>query len=102
MPTSLSEWACLLVVSTLVGAAVGAFARRLPTVIVGVIVLQFVAAPLIYYAPPLLEHRPMAEYQAWQFLIIPMIAIQSAILSFLAALLVLRLRRVLGKRGENI
>ena len=102
MPTSLTEWASLLLVSVVVGGIMGAVARRLLTVIVGVVVLQVIAAPLIYYAPPLLEHGPMAEYQAWQFLIIPMIAIQSAILSFLAALLVLRLRRVLGKRRENI
>lgn len=86
----------------LVGAAVGGFARRVPTLIVTVILLQFIAAPLIYYVPPLLEHGPIAEYQVWQFLIIPMIAVQSAILSFLVAFGVLSLRRAIRKRRENI
>ena len=98
MPTSLAEWTCFLVVSLVVGIAVGGFAQRLSTITAAIVALQFIAAPLIYWFPPLLEHGPMAEYQAWALIGVPMIAIQSAILSFAVAFLVSARKRATYKR----
>ena len=100
MPTSLAEWTCLLVVSLVVGIAVGASARRLSTITAAVILLQFIAAPLIYWLPPVLEHAPVAEYLAWALIGVPMIAIQSGILSFAVAFVVSWGRRAALRRRE--
>jgi hypothetical protein len=100
MPTSLAEWTCFLVVSLVVGITVGGFAQRLSTIAAAVVALQFVAAPLIYWVPPFLEHGPMAEYQAWALIGVPMIAIQSGFLSFAVAFLVSRRRRAAYKQRQ--
>jgi uncharacterized membrane protein required for colicin V production len=100
MPTSLAEWTCFLVVSLVVGIAVGGFAQCLSTIVAAIVALQFVAAPLIYWLPPFLEHGPMAEYQAWALIGVPMIAIQSSILSFAVAFLMSRRRRAAYKQRQ--
>ena len=89
-------------VSLLAGAVVGAFTSRVLLVIVSVIVFELVAAPLIYYAQPFLEHGSAADYRMWALIGIPMVGLGSGMLTLVAALIVILLRRAACKRRENI
>jgi thiamine monophosphate synthase len=89
MPTSVSEWTSVLLGSVIVGALAGTFTRRTATALLGIAVLQILAAPIMYYAPPLIGHGPIEEYNAWALLGIPMVAIRSAIWSSVVAFTIL-------------
>jgi hypothetical protein len=93
MPTSPSEWASLLIIGITTGVVSGAFTRRVATLLVRAAVLQIIAAPIIYYTPPILSHSALAEYHAWSLIIVPMIAVQSFILAVISGLLLFFLRR---------
>jgi len=93
MPTSPLEWASLLLIGIATGLISGAFTRRISMLIVVAAALQIVAAPLIYYTPPILSHTGWAEDHAGSLIAIPMIAVQSFVLAVVSGLLVLYVRR---------
>ncbi|HAF02522.1 MAG TPA: hypothetical protein DIT76_02920 [Spartobacteria bacterium] len=102
MPTSFLEWAALIGTSLAAGIVCGLLFRRFRWLVTSLIFLQVIAAPVIYYTPPILSGSKLAEYHAWSFLIIPMLAAQSFAISLVSACLVRRVRRLLYTRRQNI
>jgi len=101
MPASASEWIALLGVNVISGMLAGLLARRSGRVLIAVAILLILNPFVVYFAPPLIAGRDLAEHRAWVGLIVPKLFVLGLPLVLLPAAVTFVARQYVFRKEES-